>query len=647
MRKLALAVFPLLAASAQTPGSFSKDLYPVLERANCRACHAEGGLAAQSRLRFPGAAASAEEIEAFGRGLAVLVDRNHPDRSLLLNKPTNREKHTGGKLIEPGSPQEAALVSWIDHLVKLPAESLPGAVPATHGAAPPNLMRRLTHSQYNNTIRDLLGDQTRPADRFPPEDFVNGFKNQAAAQDVPPLLAESYDAAAERLARSAFLGGVDNNRLIPCKPRSASDADCRAKFIRQFGLKAFRRPLTSTEFGRYSALFGEIAGRTGEFLQGAQLAIEAMLQSPKFLFRVERASDGPWQAYERASRLSYFLWDTMPDEELFRAAASGELANSAGVNKQAGRMLNDPRAREALDEFVSQWLRFDLVINTVKDRSLYRQFTPELAVAMTEETRRLIADVVWNDRSFMEIFQSDYAFVSSDLASLYGLPAPANEFDKVTFPAGGNRAGLLGQAMFLTVTSKPGDTSPTIRGYFVREHFLCQQVPDPPPGTNSSLPPLTKTRPQTNRERMKEHMINATCSSCHNLMDPVGFGLEKFDAIGRHREKQKIVFEPNRRARNEKPVVVELEIDPRGTVEGIANSEFSSPKELGRVLAESSQCQECIVKQLFRYAFGRRESPAGEPIVREALEVFRNSRFRLKELMMFLSHAIVFEENRS
>lgn len=504
-------------------------------------------------------------------------------------------------------------------------------------------VRRLTHSQYNNTVRDLLGDQTRPADSFPEEDFINGFKNQTTAQDIPPLLAEAYHTAAGKLARAAFQGGEDANRLLPCKLQTAAGLDCAVAFVRQFGLRAFRRPLTENEVRRYAGLLASEAKRSRDFPQAAQLVIEAILQSPKFLFRLER---GP-AAYDVASRLSYFLWDTMPDEELLRSAAAGELNTPAGVEKNVRRMIADPRARQAVDEFVSEWMRFDLVRNTVKDRMIYPQFTPELAAAMTEETRRLVADAVWNDRNFMGIFTADYAFINSDLAALYKLAPPANEFDKAPFPAGMDRAGIVGEAMFLAATSKPEDTSPTVRGLAVREQFLCQVVPDPPPGTNSNLPPVTAAKPMTNRDRLKVHQANPSCSGCHNMMDTIGFGLEKFDAIGQRRERQEIVFYSDHMKKGEKPERVWLDLDARGTVFGISNSDFTSPRELGSILAESPQCQECVVRQLFRYAFGRKESAADGPVIQKGLEVFRGSQFRFKELMIFMGRALAFPDSRT
>ncbi|MEO7653500.1 MAG: DUF1592 domain-containing protein, partial [Bryobacteraceae bacterium] len=464
-------------------------------------------------------------------------------------------------------------------------------------------------------------------------DFVNGFKNQADAQSIPALLAEAYSASAERLAKNAFRGG-DSARLIPCKPASAGDVRCSAQFVREFGKKAFRRPLSTGEVQRYVALLL----REGDFQKGAQAVVEAMLQSPNFLFRVERPGRKA-QSYEVASRLSYFLWDSMPDAALFHGAEGGELNSPEGVERAARRMLADRRARENVDEFVSQWLRFDRVLNTVKDRGQFPQFNPELAAAMTEESRLLVADAVWNGRNFMDVFRADYGFLNTDLASLYKFPAPPGEFERTPFPAGVDRAGLLGQATFLALTSKPADTSPTARGLFVREQFLCQHVPDPPPGTNANLPPVLETKPQTNRDRLAVHLSSPACASCHSLIDPIGFGFEKFDAIGGRRDQLRIRFVPGRKEKNKETRTVDVPLDTSGSVAGIPDSGFSSPRELGRVLADSRQCQECVVKQLFRYGFGRPETPADRPVIDRAYSRFRDSQFRFKEIMLSLVRA--------
>jgi mono/diheme cytochrome c family protein len=622
--KLALALALATPLLAIDQNYFSTTVYPALQKANCHGCHNPDGVAAGTRLHFPDDGASPAAIENFGLSLKPLVDPKDPAKSLLLNKPTRRVAHAGGKRINPGSPEETFLRAWVDYLATTKAE----AKTETESAATPvgPVLRRLTHAQYNNTIRDLLGDEGNLSNQFPPEDFINGFTNQYQSQSISPLLAEAYSAAAEKLAQNAFRGG-DTHNLIPCKQ---ADAGCPEKFVRAFGQRAFRRPLQKEEVDRYARLF-----RSQKQLQaGAQIVVEAMLQSPSFLLRTDKSQS---QGYERASRLSYFLWNTMPDAALFRSAASGELDTPQGVETAARRMLKDPKARESVDDFIAQWLRFDRLLNTIKDRGTFPQYGPELALAMTEEARRLVSDLVWNNGDFTKIYSADYAFLNSGLADLYKVKAPPDDFGKVTLPPETERAGILGQGLFLGLTSKPTDTSPTARGLFVREQFLCQEVPQPPPGVSTNLPPLTKEKPQTNRERLAVHLSNESCASCHTLIDPIGFGLEKFDAIGQRREKQKLTFRAGKEdGKDRKTETVLLALDSTGYIAGIKNSDFASPRTLGNVLAASEQCQECIVKQLFRYESGRKETPADRQIIRQSLEDFRSSGFHFQDLMVSL-----------
>src|SRR5688500_8298328 len=281
--------------------------------------------------------------------MVALVDREDMSRSQLLNKPTSRVRHVGGTKIEPGSSEEHAVRTWVQHLVTVPDAAV-NVARARLAAVKPVVshevrLRRLTHSQYNNTVRDLIGDYSRPADRFPPEDFVGGFKNQTRTQGIPPVLEDAYSRAAARMALNAFRAG-DVNNLIPCKfapplqsdggsrrsargsertAAEAADVKCRAQFVRSFGEKAFRRPLTDIETRRYEDLFAAEATKTGKFLEGARVVVEAMLQSPKFLFHVTAGDAGTQRDYALASRLYSFLWDTMPDRALLDAAARGEL----------------------------------------------------------------------------------------------------------------------------------------------------------------------------------------------------------------------------------------------------------------------------------------------------------------------------------
>jgi hypothetical protein len=629
----------VVAASGQQPMSFADKLYPVFQQAGCRMCHNPEGVASPTRLHFPEEGASNEKVEAFGKSLVELVDRDNPDNSILLRKPTNRIKHSGGERIKPGSPEETLLKQWIGYLATLSGPELAQALQykardnANSGQAPEVVLRRLTNQQYNNTVRDLLQDPTDPANQFPPEDFVNGFKNQYQSQSLSPIQIEAYSVAAERLAVNAFRRG-DSRHLIPCSP-GPNNAGCRLRFIQTFGRRAFRRPLEPEEVALYDRLFKA----EGDFQKGAATVIEAVLQSPSFLFWMEQTRNPKWKPYAVASRLAYFIWDTMPDDALLETAARGELNGPEGIGRVARRMLADPRARQGLDDFVSQWLRFDRVLTAARDRRFFPLFSHDLAFAMIEETKHFMDDLVWNDRDFMDAFTANYGFVNSDLAAIYKVPAPAHEYARVEFPEEQQRSGLLGEALFLTLTSKLEDTAPTGRGLFVREQFLCQHVPPPPPGVDTNLPSVEEARPMTNRERLAAHTTDKACASCHHLIDPIGFGLEKFDAIGVYREKQKMLFYPDyhgAEVKRPKPKEVYLDLDTAGLVAGLPEPQFSSARQLGALLARTPQCQECVVKQLFRYMSGRQDTPADILVIHTALNDFRESGFHYKALVVSL-----------
>jgi len=634
--------------AAGQPPSFPKKVYPLLEKAGCRNCHNVDGVASATRLHFPSEDAAPARIEAFGNSLIEFVDRQVPDKSLLLLKPTLRVAHTGGERIRKGSADEATLRAWIAHLAELSGPESTEAMryrraeDRGYGVASRAVLRRLTHSQYNNSVRDLLKDATGPASRFPPEDFVNGFKNQYSNLSISPILADAYSRAAERLAANAFRRG-DSRGLIPCSPAAGDDGPCRTKFIETLALRAFRRPPEPEEIALHTQIFR--AEKT--FLAGAQAVIETMLQSPSFLFWLEDTPNTRWKSFAKASRLSYFIWNTTPDDDLLARAARGELDTPDGMERVARRMLEDSRAKDGLDEFVSEWLRFDRVVEASRERRIYPLFNQELARSMTVEARRFVADLVWNDRNFMDAFTASYSFINSDLAAVYKTPPPARDFDRVEFSAESERAGLMGQALFLTLSSKPDDTGPTGRGLFIREQFLCQQVPPPPPGVDTNLPPVAESRPVTNRERMAIHATNQMCATCHNLLDPIGLGFEKFDAIGMRREKHKLMFYPNVggvAGRRAKPHEIELDLDTTGRVAGIQGSEFNSPAQLGAILAQSSQCQECMVNQVLRHMAGRLETPADRPVINRSLEAFRASNFHFKDLMVALLKSSAFPD---
>ena len=255
-------VIAILAASVTyaQPVSFLDEVLPVLENAGCKHCHNPDGVASGTRLHFPDESASRQRIAAFGESLVELVNRSAPATSILLQKPTNRVKHSGGEKIPKGSPEEAMLTRWINYLASLPEARVRQALlykrseSSSYGQSSQVVLRRLTHQQYANTVRDLLQEASDVTSAFPPEDFVDGFKNQYKSQSLSPILVEAYSATAERLAENAFRRG-DSRKLIPCDYRGAKLTKCRSEFIRTFGRRAFRRPLTAEETARYETIF--------------------------------------------------------------------------------------------------------------------------------------------------------------------------------------------------------------------------------------------------------------------------------------------------------------------------------------------------------------------------------------------------------
>ena len=625
------------APCAEAPLDFAVDLYPRLESKNCRACHNTSGVASGTRLQFPEIGAPIAAIQRFGLGLKRLVDQAAIGQSALLLKPTNKIPHTGGPLIAADSEEERLLRRWVEYLASqdLEDESAQNA-PSERRFEP---IRRLTHAQYDNTVQDLLGDSTRPSRNFPSEDYVNGYTNQASAQVITPAMAELYGQVAERLGRNAFRYG-DEGGLLPCEPSSPADRACAQAFVVEFGAKAFRRPLADSEREAHVDLLLQWATQADSFHSGAAAVIEAMLQSPHFLFLVPHASDSSAKPFEIASRLAYALWNAPPDQELLAAAAAGVLDTRSSVNAHSRHMLASEHARETFDDFLAQWMRFDRLRNSVKDRNRFRDFGPEVAESMTEETRQLFRHLAWNDLDFREFFTADYTFADDFLTKIYGMSDPSVPFGKAAYPADSTRSGILGHGTFLAQTGKPIHTSPTERGLFVREHFLCQTIPPPPPGVDTSLPPLTLGgRPMTIRETMEElHAAQPVCTSCHKLVDPIGYGFEHFDTVGAFRETEPVRVEPTPQQKREGAEATDhsLPIDSTGFVAGITGSAFESPRDVGRILAQSPICQKCIVRQLFRYLFGRSETSRDAQVIERAYNRFERSGFVFRELVLGL-----------
>jgi len=485
-------------------------------------------------------------------------------------------------------------------------------------------LRRLTREQYDNTVRDLLGDTTRPASSFPPDEDTGGFE----ANNVAPVSAlgvKRYMDAAEALA-SAALQRVDV--LAPCG-EGVDEAGCAAEFIARFGRLAFRRPLAEDETVAFNAIYADKRGRS-EYASAIGLVVEALLQSPQFLYRVEgpvepgqakRALDG----FEIATRLAYFVWASAPDEALLDAAEDGRLAKIEGIEAEAKRLFGDQRARDGIRSFHRQWLGLSKLDTLSKDASLFPSFTPELVEAMREETLLFSEHVgLQGGDSLTALLTSQESYVNAPLAALYGVPAPGEEGFALTALPPGQRSGVLTHASVMSVHAKAEQTSPILRGKFVREKLLCQAIKPPPPTVDVTVPAVDPKL--SAKDRFAQHQTDPVCAGCHRWMDPIGFGFEHYDAMGAWRDMD-----------GELPVdaVGELtDTDVDGSFDGVV--------ELGKRLASSDQVRRCVATQWLRYALGRVEDPEEEPAVAAIVDRYQARGFDMRELLIAIVTSTAF-----
>lgn len=434
-----------------------------------------------------------------------------------------------------------------------------------------------------------------------PEGFA--FDNDAAAGLVTSVHAEQYMQAALAVAEAAVAGAA---AWRPCTPEG-DGAACAEQIASAVGRRAWRRPLTPDEVASFA---GMITGQAS-FDEGLRVALQAMLASPYFLYKFEIGEpDGDrfrLTGYEVAAALSYGLWGTTPDDGLLDAAESGELDTDEGVAAQVQRLLADPRARAQVSTFAVQWLGVEKIATIDKNDTLFPGFDTDLRASILEETRRLVAHVVFDGTGrFDELLEADYTFVDATLAGLYGVAAPQDAWSQVPAPAG--RRGLLGHASVLASNAYPNQTSPVRRGLFVRRALLCQELPPPPPeaGAVPEVDPGASTR-----ERFEQHMEEPACATCHVYIDPVGFGFEQFDPIGAWRDDD-----------------AGHEIDASGQLRGLEDlagadeHPFSSLPELAVVLAGSEAAPACFATHYFRYAHGRLETSEDECALEDLAQRF-------------------------
>ncbi len=475
-------------------------------------------------------------------------------------------------------------------------------------------LRLLTRREYQNTVRDLLGVEVDAAS-IPVEPRPQGFDNTAAAMVITSRHMDSYVAVAEDAVERAVT--TRRATLVPCDPAAPA---CARQVVETLGSRALRRPLTEEEITSYASAF---AGQS--FDDGLRVAIGAMLVSPSFLYRWEVGESVGQLAYlspyEVASSLSYLFWGSMPDQTLFDAARANQLESPEARMAQARRLLADPRARDQVANFVGQWLRTD-GLTASKDGGIYPQFTDAIRVAMSEEERRFIIDVVFERQgSFQDLFKSDYVIVNDALADFYGVARPGAGFAKVPVAADSGRGGLLGLGSLLASHAHSNESSPIKRGVFVRKRLLCQDLPDPPPTLDTTPPGLDPTL--TTRDRFAAHTDNPACSGCHKLIDGIGFGFEGFDGVGARRTTEN-----------------GLAVDMSGEVVGLeslsstASTPFNDVNGLASLLAESPAAQSCLPLQYFRYARGIEDDEYDACAIHNLQLAFADADLSIQELLV-------------
>lgn len=483
-------------------------------------------------------------------------------------------------------------------------------------------LRRLTRTQYNHVVRDLLGDTRAIATAFAPDENTDGFFVGAF---VSPALASQYFDAAESLAQEA-----DLSQILPCDLNQADEA-CAARFIDQFGRRAYRRPLRQPERERLLTLHRGSAG--AGFENAIRLVIRATLSSPHFLYHVEptpaESSDGdvvPMDSFAMASRISFMLWSSSPDDELLDAAASGELDTAEGVATHVRRMLDDERARDGVLDLVRQWFGVADLVALEKDSSVYPAFSQDIARTLLRSFDAFVEEVIWSgDGSLNTLLTGAFAWVNEDIAPWFGVDdVRGPELVRVELPPD-RYAGLLTHPAVLAAAAKHDQSDPIRRGLFVREKILCQHLPTPPDDVDLTV---SEVKPgASTRERFAAHTADAACAGCHQLIDPIGFAFEQFDGVGRWRDTDQ--GQP---------------VDASGSLTNTQGSDVTvdGARELAEALAENPEVQQCAARQFFRFAMQRVEANDDGCSVAASFEKFADTGFNIRELVVAVSQSRAF-----
>lgn len=622
----------------------------------CYDCHEGEGGEAGLDLSVNNALADAQASRARWNRIRGLIEMDAMPPADHDPLPSAKEKQTITRLIDQG-------INSADCQI----DNAPGRV----------TMRRLNAAEYDNTIRDLLHVDFKPSQivGLPTDDVGNGFDNQGEVLTVSSLLMEKYLDAAEEIAQRAIVSHVQtsageskpqraelplsHSALITATPGGeVSVRDAALEVFEPFLRRAFRRPPSPIEIQRIIDLVVATVTAGETFEQAVALGVQATLASPHFLFRVEdlgpaeshrqqasQAKPFPLGEYELANRLSYFLWASMPDEELFATAAAGTLNTEPQIAQQVERMLQEPGAETLVTRFFAQWLGLTKLDEVTPDLEAFPIWNTRLRDAVREETFRLCREILQADRSLLDLFDADFTYVNPRLAELYGIAflgqdprelylEGAGQPDRrhrrrrasrgssyklenrwVRVPTPPGRRGVMTQASVLALTSNPTDTSPVKRGKWVLDVVLGDSPPPAPPTVPSLEESAAGAEDKSLKEQLAIHRENPSCAGCHKQMDPIGLGLENYDAIGRWRDERHGQV-----------------IDPAGELNG---QSFQGPVELLEIIRRREQdIVRNFTSRLMTYALGRGLKPLDECAVEEIVAAAESSRYQVSTLII-------------
>ena len=486
-------------------------------------------------------------------------------------------------------------------------------------------LRRLTTTQYRNTITDLLGAGVKLNANLDADTVLDGFASIGAARvTLSATATEEFDGAAFDLAHQALSNTSTRGALVGCTPAGTTDMTCASSFLAAFGRRAWRRDLTPAEVTQAATLATSAASMLKDFWGGLEYGLAYLLDSPHFLYREELGSADPttpgrrvFSGYELASRLAFLVTNSTPDDTLLNAAKAGTLDTPAGLGAQAQRLLALPRAHDAMSNFFTELYALGNLDSLPQSPMFFSEVSPTLGASMRTETLKVLDGIAFGNSDYRAFFDTTTTYVNKELAALYGLPAVSGtDFVQVAMPANGPRAGFLGQGSFLAMYSHADSGSPTRRGKFIREVVLCQAVPSAPPDVNTTFPvDAAGATQRTTRQKLEQHrMAGSSCMACHQVMDPVGLGLENFDGIGAYRTME-----------------AGQAIDASGNLDGVA---YTDARGLGAALKNHPDLGSCLTRGVLRYTIGHIETSGEQPVVDALSSQFAANGFKFSSLVL-------------